>query len=347
MATILSALGIISAVAFALAPQFSAINPRIAAYCTLIGTAVSAASGALTKFGVENKIVTVLGVALAVVSVGAGAVDLLPPNVVFALSVAGTVIAAIGKSLFNWEDPPKPNDGPTTAPFKAILGLISIGLLAGGFAACAKKVPGESPEAYKARAVAIRVDQAMVGFDLAQDFIIVLSDYSVIGEAKQPAYFALHDRALAAFDVVAERLKTGLPVDANDKQQLIARIDAVLVDCDKIVAELKLLNDADATAKAAQVVSSIRLALNSIKIIVAASDAAQPSVAELKAQYNEAVAKPKGPKPGWWDAAVTAIANQVSKMLLISAYTDPAAAWTEAFELSKAMHAENANRNPQ
>lgn len=348
MATILSALGILSAVAFALAPQFSAINPRIAAYCTLIGTAVSAASGALTKFGVENKTVTILGVALAVVSVGAGAADLLPPNAVFALSVIGTVIAAIGKSLFNWEDPPTPDaGGPTTAPFKAIIGCLLVGSLAGGFAACAKKIPGESPEAYKARAVAIRVDQAMVGFDLAQDFIIVLSDYQVIGEAKQPQYFALHDRALSAFDVVAQRLQSGLPVNANDKQQLIARIDAVLVDCDKIVKELGLLNDPDANAKAVQVVSSIRLALNSIKIIVAASDAAAgPSVAELKAQYNEAIAKPKGPKPGWWDAAVTAIANQVSKMLLISAYTDPAAAWSEAFELSKSMHAENANRNP-
>lgn len=346
MATILSALGVLSAVAFALAPQFSTINPRIAAYCTLIGTAVSAASGALVKFGGQNKTVTILGVALAVVSVGAGAVDLLPANVVFGLSVIGTVIAALGKSLFNWEDPPKPEGGPTTAPFKAIIGLLLAGSLAGGFAACAKKISGESPEAYKKRSVAIKVDQAMVGFDLAQNFLIVLSDYEVIGDAKQPQYFALHDKALSAFDVVAQRLQSGLPVDANDKQQLISRIDAVLVDCDSIVKELGLLNDPDANAKAVQVVSSIRLALNSIKIIVAASDAAQPSVAELKAQYNAAIAKPKGPKPGWWDAAVTAIANQVSKMLLISAYTDPAAAWSEAFDLSKAMHAENANRNP-
>ena len=346
MATILSALGIVSAVAFALAPQFSAINPRVAAYCTLIGTAVSAASGALTKFGVENKTVTILGVALAVVGVGAGAVDLLPSNIVFVLTIAGTVIAAVGKSLFGW-DAPEPSAGPTTAPFKAIIGFLLVGSLAGGFAACAKKIPGESAEQYKARAVAIRVDQAMVGFDLAQDFLIVLSDFDVIGDAKQPSYFALHDKALSAFDVVATRLQSGLPVDANDKQQLIARIDAVLVDCDAIVKELGLLNDPDANAKAVQVVSSIRLALNSIKIIVAASDAAQPSVTELKAKYGEAIAQPKGPKPGWWDAVVTAIANQVSKMLLISAYTDPASAWSEAFELSKAQHAENANRNPK
>lgn len=238
----------------------------------------------------------------------------------------------------------KASDPKIAARVFTLLALISLLPLVGGQMACAKKIPGESAEAYKARAVAIRVDQAMVGFDLAQDFLIVLSDYEVIGDAKQPAYFALHDRALSAFDVVALRLQSGLPVDANDKQQLISRIDAVLVDCDKIVKELGLLNDPNASAKAVQVVSSIRLALNSIKIIVAASDAAQPSVAELKAQYHAAIAQPKGPKPGWWDAAVTAIANQVSKMLLISAYTDPASAWSEAFDLSKSMHGENANR---
>jgi hypothetical protein len=345
MSKIVSALGVLSAVLFAVAPQFSTLNPRTAAWLTLIGTAVAAASGAIVKFdGVANKLVTVLGVVLAVASVGAGAADLLPSSIVLVFSIVGTAAAALGKSLFGWEAEPTP-EGPTTNAFKVIAGLLLVGSLAGGFTACAKKISGESAEDYKKRSVAIKVAQSYVGFDLAQDFLVILSDYEAISDAKQPAFFVRHDRALAAFDVLAQRLQSGLPVEFNDKQQLVSQIDAVIVDLDKIVKELGLL-DENAGQKAAQIVSSIRLTLSSIKVIIAAQAATTPTAGELKAKYNEAIAAPKGAKPGWWDAAVAAIANQVSKMLFISAYTDPQQAWTEGFELSKAMHAENKNRAP-
>ena len=344
MSKIVSALGVLSAVLFAVAPQFSTLNPRMAAWLTLIGTAVAAASGAIVKFdGVANKLVTVLGVVLAVASVGAGAADLLPSSLVLVFSIVGTAVAAIGKSLFGWESD---SAGPTTNAFKVIAGLILVGTLAGGFTACAKKISGESAEDFKKRSVAIKVAQSYVGFDLAQDFLVILSDYEAISDAKQPAFFVQHDRALSAFDVLAQRLQSGLPVEFNDKQQLVSQIDAVIVDLDKIVKELGLL-DENAGQKAAQIVSSVRLTLSSIKVIIAAQAASsQPTAGELKAKYNEAIAAPKGAKPGWWDAAVAAIANQVSKMLFISAYTDPQQAWTEGFELSKAMHAENKNRAP-
>lgn len=345
MSKIVSALGVLSAVLFAVAPQFSTLNPRTAAWLTLIGTAVAAATGAIVKFdGVTNKLVTVLGVVLAVASVGAGAADLLPSSVVLVFSIVGTAVAAIGKSLFGWESPTP--EGPTTNAFKAIAGLLIVGSIAGGFTSCAKKISGESAEDYKKRSVAIKVAQSYVGFDLAQDFLVILSDYEAISEAKQPAFFVQHDRALAAFDILAQRLQSGLPVEQNDKMQLVGQIDAVLVDLDKIVKELGIL-DENAGQKAAQIVSSVRLTLSSIKIIIAAQAASsQPTAGELKAKYNEAIAPPKGAKPGWWDAAVNAIAAQVSKMLFISAYTDPQQAWTEGFELSKAMHAENKNRAP-
>lgn len=344
MSKIVSALGVISAVLFAVAPQFSTLNPRTAAWLTLIGTAVAAASGAIVKFdGVENKLVTVLGVVLAVASVGAGAADLLPESVVLVFSIVGTAVAAIGKSLFGWKSD---SAGPTTNAFKVIAGLILVGSIAGGFTSCAKKISGESAEDYKKRSVAIKVAQSYVGFDLAQDFLVILSDYEAISDAKQPAFFVQHDRALAAFDVLAQRLQSGLPVEQNDKMKLVGQIDAVLVDLDKIVKELGLL-DENAGQKAAQIVSSVRLTLSSIKVIIAAQAATQqPSASEIKAKYQEAIAAPKGAKPGWWDAAVNAIAAQVSKMLFISAYTDPQQAWTEGFDLSKAMHAENKNRAP-
>jgi len=347
MSKIVSALGVLSAVLFAVAPQFSTLNPRTAAWLTLIGTAVAAASGAIVKFdGVANKLVTVLGVVLAVASVGAGAADLLPSSVVLVFSIVGTAVAAIGKSLFGWEAEPTPEGGTTNA-FKAIVGLLLVGTLAGGFTACAKKISGESAEEFKKRSVAIKVAQSYVGFDLAQDFLVILSDYEAISEARQPAFFVQHDRALSAFDVLAARLQSGLPVEQNDKMQLVGQIDAVIVDLDKIVKELGLL-DENAGQKAAQIVSSVRLTLSSIKIIIAAQAASsQPTASEIKEKYKEAIAAPKGAKPGWWDAAVKAIADQVSKMLFISAYTDPQQAWTEGFELSKAMHAENKNRAPE
>jgi hypothetical protein len=293
MSKIVSALGVLSAVLFALAPQFSSLNPKIAALFTLVGTAVAAASGAVIKFGGSNKIVTILGIVLAVASVGAGAADLLPSSVVLVFSVVGTAVAAIGKSLFGWESDPSPEGGSTNA-FKSVIALFLVGTLAGGFTSCAKKISGESPEDYKKRSVAIRTAQAYVGFDLAQDFLVILSDYEAISDAKQPAFFVQHDRALAAFDVLAARLQSGLPVEQNDKQQLVSQIDAVLVDLDKIARELGLI-DPNAGSKAAQIVSSVRLALSSIKIIIAAQAAtAQPTAAELKAQYNEAIAAPQG-----------------------------------------------------
>lgn len=340
MQFIVSAIGAIAAVAFAVAPQFDAVNPKTAAWLTLLGTAATATGGALTKFGWENKIVTVLGVIVAVSAVIAGATDLIPTNYALIASVLGTAAAALGKSLFGWEAEPTP-EGPTTNAFKAIAGLLIVGTLAGGFTACAKKIPGETPEQYKTRALAIRTAQGYVAFDMLQDTLIALEDYQVIGDAAAPKYYVLHDRALSAMDVVSQRLQSGLPADTVDK------IDAVIVDLDKILAELQLIQDPNVQAKAAQVVSSIRLTLSSIKVIIAAQNAAkEPSAGELRKLYNEAM-KSKGPQPGWWNAVISIIADKTAQMLFISAYTDPQQAWTEGADLSKAMHAENRNRAPE
>ena len=100
MQKIISILGVISAVLFATAPQFTAIQPKTAAILTLIGTVATAASGALIRFGISNIYVTVIGVLIAVISVLAGANDIIPDNVVTVLTIAGTAIAALGKSLF-------------------------------------------------------------------------------------------------------------------------------------------------------------------------------------------------------------------------------------------------------
>lgn len=100
MSKIISILGVISSVLFATAPQFSTLQPKTAAWLTLIGTVATAASGALVKYGSKNIYPTIIGVAVAVISVLAGANDLIPSNIVFILTVAGTALASFGKSLF-------------------------------------------------------------------------------------------------------------------------------------------------------------------------------------------------------------------------------------------------------
>jgi hypothetical protein len=98
---VIAILGVVSAVAFAIAPQMGVgVSMKTAAWLTLIGTAATAATGALTKYGGKHITVTIGGVAVAVLSVAAGAVDLLPEQVTLMASVIGTAIAAAGKSLF-------------------------------------------------------------------------------------------------------------------------------------------------------------------------------------------------------------------------------------------------------
>ncbi len=103
MQKVISVLGVVSAVTFAVAAQFNIINPRIGMWLVLFGTAASAATGALTKYGSTNIYVTVGGVVVAVASVVAGAADVLPQQVTLIASIVGTAIAAAGKSLFGIE----------------------------------------------------------------------------------------------------------------------------------------------------------------------------------------------------------------------------------------------------
>lgn len=103
MQKVISVLGVVSAVTFAVAAQFNIINPRIGMWLVLLGTAASAATGALTKYGSTNIYVTVGGVVVAVASVVAGAADILPQQVTLIASIVGTAIAAAGKSLFGIE----------------------------------------------------------------------------------------------------------------------------------------------------------------------------------------------------------------------------------------------------
>ena len=100
MSKVIAVLGVITAVAFAVAPQFDAINPQVAPWLMLLGTVAAAVTGALTKFGGQHPSVTMIGVGVAVASVLAGAADVLPGNVVSVAGIVGTALAAMGRALF-------------------------------------------------------------------------------------------------------------------------------------------------------------------------------------------------------------------------------------------------------
>ena len=142
MQKIISILGVISAVLFATAPQFTAIQPKTAAILTLIGTVATAASGALIRFGISNIYVTVIGVLIAVISVLAGANDIIPGNVVTVLTIAGTAIAALGKSLFGIDKDDDDNDSGNSVIGSSLrnsgFGLILLILAASSLTACDK-----------------------------------------------------------------------------------------------------------------------------------------------------------------------------------------------------------------
>ena len=142
MQKIISILGVISAVLFATAPQFTTIQPKTAAVLTLIGTVATAASGALIRFGISNIYVTVIGVLIAVISVLAGANDIIPDNVVTVLTIAGTAIAALGKSLFGIDKDDDDNDSGNSIIGSSLrnsgLGLIVLILAASSLTACDK-----------------------------------------------------------------------------------------------------------------------------------------------------------------------------------------------------------------
>lgn len=134
MQKVISILGVIASVLFATAPQFSTIQPKTAAWLTLIGTVATAASGALARFGASNIYITVVGVVVAVTGVIAGASDLIPQNITFIMTVIGTAVAAFGKSLFNIGE--SDENGGSSLPSILILG--SVLTLAGATSACDK-----------------------------------------------------------------------------------------------------------------------------------------------------------------------------------------------------------------
>ena len=103
-AKIISILGVIAAATMAVAPQFTSMSPKTAQWILLAGALATAIGGSLTSHLADRIWPTVIGAGIAGSSVLAGATGLLPSRWVFIAGVAGTVLAALGRSLFGWMD---------------------------------------------------------------------------------------------------------------------------------------------------------------------------------------------------------------------------------------------------
>lgn len=113
-AKIISYLGIVAAVAMAVAPQLTSMNPKTAQWVLLAGTLATALGAALTRFLSASVWPTVIGVLLAAAGVITGANGLIGSRWAFGAGVVGTVLAALGRSLFGWLDavPSEPSIQP-------------------------------------------------------------------------------------------------------------------------------------------------------------------------------------------------------------------------------------------
>lgn len=105
MPKIISILGVVAAIALAVAGQLEAINPKWGVLAMAIAAVASAAGGALSKFTGGNYAVTGLGLVVAVTSALLGFEGLLGVGTAQILAILGTAAAAAGKALWPESNP--------------------------------------------------------------------------------------------------------------------------------------------------------------------------------------------------------------------------------------------------
>lgn len=94
-----SVLGVIAAVASAVAGVYEAAAPPTAAALVLVSAVAAAAGKSLSQY-TGSIAMTIVGLVVAVAGIIAQA-TILPSKITFAASVIGVAFAAAGKSLFN------------------------------------------------------------------------------------------------------------------------------------------------------------------------------------------------------------------------------------------------------
>lgn len=112
MQTILSILGLVTAIATAITAQITTINPRVGAWVMLAGAVTAAIGGAVHKYANLGQGQTALGIIVAAAGVVALATDVIPAAWAQIIAIVGTAAAAAGGSLFGWKsEPSDPGNG--------------------------------------------------------------------------------------------------------------------------------------------------------------------------------------------------------------------------------------------
>jgi hypothetical protein len=96
-----SILAVAVAVAASVGGTLGAVNPKLATIVALVA-ALSAAVGRTLSAATDNHAVTYTGVAVAILSVLGGAVDVIPAEYTAYLGILATALAAAGRSI--WGD---------------------------------------------------------------------------------------------------------------------------------------------------------------------------------------------------------------------------------------------------
>lgn len=249
-------------------------------------------------------------------------------------AIAGQVTAAMGKSLFGWEE----ESAPTTtggSPYQwAIAGLVFA--LAAGGVACAKKRDGETPAEQTTRKKAVYAAQVTAGLQGWSDLVLVLEKGSVVSRGAAVANYNANEKVLAGVDILRLRLRDGYP-----SKEVIPVLETILTDLDKAEAEGLLgIGTAEGRAKYQQVIFSLRFGLNSVRAVIAATK--EPSASELRATARQALAAPANAPP-WWTDATLVIQNLLIR-LIEQSRMDAATAWADGQTTSTALHAANAER---
>lgn len=210
-----------------------------------------------------------------------------------------------------------------------LVSLVPVGLSV----SCAKKGPDLPPAEEKARKTAIYTAQVYTAIYGWHRMTAVLADNSVIGDPKN--HFVLNDQVTAGVDIVADRLKNGLPAEAFEK------IKELLSDVDKAEESGLLgIKDEQGRAKYREVMFSVRFTLNSIKAVIDASK--EPSLSEARRVATASV-RAEGDAP-WWTDAVLVAQETLIKLFEQSRFQSADEGWTDAANLSTTIHDANKAR---
>jgi hypothetical protein len=210
--------------------------------------------------------------------------------------------------------------------------LLSIVLLIGMISGCIRKIDGETAEQFKARKKAIYSAQIVTGLAGLSDLNEILVDGQVIDRAGGASLTDINDRALAAADILRERLKTGFDAGA------IGKFRDAIADIEKArAAGVIRFKSTKAQEFYFGAVATVEVSLNLIEALQAGQR--EPSV---RSAQDKAIQRLQvgSDEPKWWNRAIVKAA-EIARIMAAQGALDTSTAWADADARSANLHAKN------